>query len=163
MEFLSLEKILSRYGPDGITEFDAFDGLVGAVTDDTQMMLFTVEGLIRAGVRFATKGICHVPSVVHHAYRCWLVTQDEDFSHLGSNDRLDGWLVRDKRLWARRAPGVTCLSSLRADTAFGDAARNNSKGCGTVSREGRAASQRPGSTRRWQEELRICWRAVGAR
>lgn len=135
VEFLSLEEILSDYGPDGITEFDDVDGVLGAVTDDTQMALFTVEGLIRARVRFAAKGICHIPSVVHHAYRRWLATQDEHPSHLRSNDRLDGWLIRDRRLWARRAPGETCLSALRADTAFGEAARNNSKGCGTVMRD----------------------------
>lgn len=135
VEFLALDEILAEYGPDGITEFDDVDGILGAITDDTQMALFTVEGLIRAWVRGATKGICHIPSVVHHAYHRWLVTQDEDLSHLRSNDKLDGWLIRDKRLWARRAPGETCLSSLRVDTAFGETAMNNSKGCGTVMRD----------------------------
>lgn len=135
MEFHALEEILSEYGPNGITKFDDVDGILGAVTDDTQMALFTVEGLIRAWVRGATKGICHIPSVVHHAYRRWLVTQDEDFSHPRSNDEFDGWLIRDKRLWARRAPGLTCLSALRADTAFGEATKNDSKGCGTVMRD----------------------------
>jgi len=37
------------------------------VTDDTQMAMVTAEGLIRAVVRYDAKGICHSPSVVHHA------------------------------------------------------------------------------------------------
>ncbi len=135
VEFLAIEEILSGYGPDGITGFDEAYGVFGAITDDTQMTLFTVEGLIRASVRGAAKGICHIPSVVHHAYRRWLVTQDEDISLLRSNEELDGWLVRDRRLWAQRAPGMTCLSALRSNSAFGEAARNNSKGCGTVMRD----------------------------
>ncbi len=36
-------------------------------TDDIQMMLFTAEGLLRAYVRNSARGICHVPSVIHHA------------------------------------------------------------------------------------------------
>ncbi len=43
-------------------------------------------------------------------------------------------LIEDPRLWVRRAPGNTCLSSLGASAHFGDVARNNSKGCGTIMR-----------------------------
>ncbi|WP_287359347.1 ADP-ribosylglycohydrolase family protein [Mesorhizobium sp.] len=127
VEFLKLEEINSRYGPDGITGFDAAYGTVGAITDDTQMTLFTVEGLIRAAVRFAERGICHPPGVVHHAYRRWLITQDEPFEHLNSHGDVDGWLIHEKRLWARRAPGNTCLSALRAGGPFRETAANNSR------------------------------------
>lgn len=44
-------------------------------TDDIQMMLFTAEGLLRAYVRNSARGICHVPSVIHHALLRWYVTQ----------------------------------------------------------------------------------------
>ncbi|QCI97639.1 ADP-ribosylglycohydrolase family protein [Agrobacterium larrymoorei] len=135
VEFLSKERIHAEYGADGITELHEYDGVVGAITDDTQMTLFTVEGLIRAGVRFDTKGICHIPSVVNHAYRRWLQTQEADFSTSANNDDIDGWLVSNERLWARRAPGATCLSALRTKMPFGDKAQNNSKGCGTVMRD----------------------------
>ena len=39
---------MARYGAEGITQFDAAYGGIGLITDDTQMTLFTVEGLIRA-------------------------------------------------------------------------------------------------------------------
>lgn len=65
----------------------------------------------------------------------WLATQDEPFEQLASNHQLDGWLSRETRLWARSAPGNTCLSALRQSRGFADPARNNSKGCGTVMRD----------------------------
>src|SRR5689334_14653367 len=43
----------------------------GTVTDDTQMTLFTVEGLIQAGVREQGLDL----AAVHHAYDRWLDTQ----------------------------------------------------------------------------------------
>src|SRR5438094_458681 len=61
VEFDSIERIRERFGPGGIAEPAEAYGRVGAITDDTQMTLFTAEGLIRAYVRWATKGICHVP------------------------------------------------------------------------------------------------------
>jgi ADP-ribosyl-[dinitrogen reductase] hydrolase len=66
IEFLSLDAIRRKF-PDGISDLPPHQGLRGAITDDTQMTLFTAEGLIRAHVRGALKGICHPPSVVHHA------------------------------------------------------------------------------------------------
>lgn len=72
VEFWSLAEIRSsRLGPSRVTGY--VDG-VAAITDDTQMTLFTAEGLIRASVRARAKGICHTPSVVHHAYLRWLHT-----------------------------------------------------------------------------------------
>jgi len=135
VEFLSQEQIISRYGAGGITRFDKAYGGLGLITDDTQMTLFTVEGLIRASVRFALKGICHPPSVVHNAYRRWLMTQDKAYGDL-SRTAPDGWLIADERLWAMRAPGNTCLSALRVQTvSLGTPAQNDSKGCGTVMRD----------------------------
>jgi len=134
VEFLSLEGISARYGESGITAFDQAYGGVGLITDDTQMTLFTTEGLIRAFVRFAHKGICHPPSVVHNAYRRWLRTQDESYAP-SSAGALDGWLIAEQRLWHRRAPGNTCLGALRERGSLGTPATNNSKGCGTVMRD----------------------------
>ena len=56
IEFMGLEEIRSRFGPRGVT--DLTDGVwpAGSITDDTQMTLFTAEGLLRAQVRGALKG-----------------------------------------------------------------------------------------------------------
>jgi ADP-ribosylglycohydrolase len=135
VEFSSLSEIRRRFGPRGVT------GMIEAspaVTDDTQMTLFTAEGLIRASVRGRTKGICHPPSVVRHAYLRWLHTQGlswEEARHGEFGDQPDGWLVGERRLHRRRAPGNTCLSAL-STRQFGtcDEPLNDSKGCGGVMR-----------------------------
>lgn len=50
----------------------------------TQLVSFTVEGLIRACVRGSREGVCHSPSVVWHAYCRWAAGQGiepERFRH----------------------------------------------------------------------------------
>ena len=47
VEFMTLEEIRKKYGPEGICDFSEALGGVGAITDDTQMTLFTAEGLLR--------------------------------------------------------------------------------------------------------------------
>lgn len=129
IEFQSLDAIRRKY-PEGISDLPPHQGLRGAITDDTQMTLFTVEGLIRAHVRGSLKGICHPPSVVHHALLRWHRTQ-------GGKPRIETdniGLIGDRRLWARRAPGLTCLSSLAESPSLGSVAHNDSKGCGTIMR-----------------------------
>ena len=131
IEFLEWNTIQAKFGLQGIVDFAPAYGITGAITDDTQMMLFTAEGLLRAYVRCSSRGICHVPSVIHHALLRWLMTQDYlPFTHVS----LDGWLVKERALWARRAPGNTCIKALRASQHFGFLAENNSKGCGAVMR-----------------------------
>ena len=132
VEFMSRPEILERFGPDGITEFAPAFGRLGAITDDTQMTLFTLEGLIRAEVRWTSRGICHPAGVIDHAYRRWYATQTEP---MVKTKELDGWLLDVPELWSRRAPGNTCLSAL-ADRGIGDPAKNNSKGSGGIMRVG---------------------------
>lgn len=130
IEFWPLRRILARF-PEGVNDILPHDGVAAAITDDTQMTLFTAEGLIRAVVRGLSKGICHPPSVVHHALIRWLSTQNEAATITWADHQ---GLVRDPRLHRRRAPGLTCLSALCASRQFGDRARNDSKGCGTIMR-----------------------------
>lgn len=132
VEFLKLSQIVQKHGSDGISHFG--QTRQGQVTDDTQMTLFTVEGLIRAHVRGSLKGICHPPGVVHHAYLRWLETQEPGSYRRALGEEPDGWLITERRLWAQRAPGNTCLSALHSNQTFGTPAENNSKGCGTVMR-----------------------------
>lgn len=134
VEFMTMAQIEGRYGQGGISDFDEAYGVLGAITDDTQMTLFTAEGLIRAAVRGRQRGICHPPSVVHHAYLRWRATQDSR-PDPAVDIVLDGWLVGDRRLWQQRAPGLTCLRALRENAVFGKPVRNDSKGCGTVMRD----------------------------
>ncbi|WP_347917471.1 ADP-ribosylglycohydrolase family protein [Paracoccus marcusii] len=130
IEFWPLGQIRARF-PRGIDRILPHDGIPAAITDDTQMTLFTAEGLVRAVMRGVSKGMCHPPSVVHHALLRWYLTQEgaHPISWIDSTG-----LVRDPRLHRRRAPGGTCLSALKASREFGAPACNDSKGCGTIMR-----------------------------
>ncbi len=138
VEFMSTDQIHHHFGP-GIRDFAPAYGRIGAITDDTQMALFTAEGVLRAAVRYALKGICYPPMVVHHAYLRWLKTQGESANlepqtNMCWHVAMDGWLVGVPALWSRRAPGNTCLSALRNAKLIGEPAKNDSKGCGGVMR-----------------------------
>ena len=45
IEFMSEDSIFSKYGPEGITEYGLTHG-VAQISDDTQMTLFTANGLL---------------------------------------------------------------------------------------------------------------------
>lgn len=136
VEFMSRLAILDRFGPQGIADFAPAYGRAGAITDDTQLTLFTLEGLIRANVRHIAKGICHPPAVVEHAYRRWLMTQEMRWEDREAGDvEASGWLISERFLWARRGPGTTCLDALRSKgRSFGEPAVNDRKGAGGLMR-----------------------------
>ena len=134
VEFLRYEAIKNRFGSDGITDLVISERGKAEITDDTQMTMFTAEGLLRAESRGSSKGICHVPTVVYFAYQRWLVTQGyaekKDFDWI-----YDGWLFTIDALHVVRAPGHSCLSALvGSDKGTIKNPINNSKGCGAIMR-----------------------------
>ncbi|MFJ9967030.1 ADP-ribosylglycohydrolase family protein [Streptomyces avermitilis] len=140
VEFDSLDRIRAEHGPRGITGLvPDGDGVVGRITDDTQMTLFTVEGLQQAHHRERHKGIGGAaPRLVRQAYGRWLDTQTRP----GPGADVDGGLAARPWLYARRAPGNACLSGLAQDHVpdpmlpLGPpgAVNPQSKGCGAVMR-----------------------------
>jgi len=131
VEFLSRTEIVARFGPRGIAGLEPAYERRGAITDDTQMTLFTVEGLLRAHNRSLQGEVCHVPTVIYRAYLRWMHTQGEP----QRRDLVDGWLVQQRFLDHCRAPGVTSLSALRSGRiGTVDKPLNDSKGCGAITR-----------------------------
>lgn len=135
IEFTSIDEIRNRFGEQGIADYAPAFGVTGAITDDTQMTLFTLEGVIRAHVRQRVTGDMNMIGVMHRAYLRWLWTQGDQVPRPVVNGRL----VTEPGLYARRAPGNTCLTALRdtmAGSRFGTIDRpiNDSKGCGGVMR-----------------------------
>ncbi len=133
VEFIySFAEIQKRYGERGITRLDTKQHWLdeteqvgrAVVSDDTQMTLFTANGLLNAKRRKSNMKNC-----ICEAYIEWYLTQVGKWS----NKYKDCWIARIPELNKRRAPGNTCLSSLYAIYS-GREPMNNSKGCGGVMR-----------------------------
>jgi ADP-ribosylglycohydrolase len=127
VEFDRLATIQQRFGPAGLREPVLNDGRMH-VSDDTQMTLFTLEGLSRAPDDAAPDPLI---ASIRHAYADWLDTQGEQSKGYG----VTGTLAKRMAMRHRRAPGMTCLSALSAG-GHGTPERpiNTSKGCGAVMR-----------------------------
>ncbi|GAB3704143.1 hypothetical protein GCM10027598_03860 [Amycolatopsis oliviviridis] len=137
-EFDSIDRIREIAGPAGITDLIPAYGGIGRITDDTQMTLFTLEGLIRAH-----HGTVPVEQSLQLAYQRWLHTQGVSWERArgpeNTSTEPDGWLITNRELFSRRAPGLTCFSELEAYGKTGvraglDKPVNNSKGCGGIMR-----------------------------
>ena len=144
VEFDSEGSIFAKYGSGGIRAY-ALDPSSGKalISDDTQMTLFTANGLLFAETRVAMRGIGGQPSMyMLHAYKDWLRTQDMTFAQAQKDKKQNrgiSWLSDVPELYHRRAPGNTCLSALytRGDAdkeSYIDHPINHSKGCGGVMR-----------------------------
>ncbi|WP_303788100.1 ADP-ribosylglycohydrolase family protein [Ruminococcus flavefaciens] len=133
VEFLREEQIFSKYGDNGITDYSLKKG-IAEISDDTQMTLFTANGLLLGTTRGMTRGIMgSYESYIKIMYQCWYRTQTESYPI--NDDYLYSWLLNVPELFARRAPGITCLSAIEHG-AEGSTSEpiNNSKGCGGVMR-----------------------------
>jgi ADP-ribosylglycohydrolase len=137
---MSLSEIRAKFGAEGIGDYSLAYGRRGAITDDTQMTLFTAEGLLRASSGSRSRrdfGPMELISAVRGAYLRWLATQGEvsesaDF-RTATQTSGNGWMFSVKELHSRRAPGLTCLAALK-NYRVGSVEEplNDSKGCGGV-------------------------------
>src|SRR6267378_3743842 len=134
IEFLDLDEIVRAYGEQGIRDYAPAYGKLGAITDDTQMTLFTAEAMLSAHAAAALQS--HEPDFFRAAaasYARWLMTQ-ENSRLLSAGSAKVSWLLQQKKLFSRRAPGTTCLSALHSSRGKVTRAANDSKGCGGVMR-----------------------------
>lgn len=141
VEFWGEEEIFSRYGENGIREYklDSASGKA-LISDDTQMTLFTANGILVADTRASMRSIGGIPhNYISMSYLDWLRTQEKTFEESrkqprGYTEGCISWLMDVPELYSRRAPGHTCLSALTAQRKSGDIPQNNSKGCGGIMR-----------------------------
>lgn len=128
VEFWDEGEIFARFGKPGITEYLLTQGS-GLISDDTQMTLFTANGLIYDRV----KAIGSPVGCVAQAYAEWYLTQFKNYPAKAKHQIT--WLLNDPRLYARRAPGNTCLSAIHGKCeGTVEMPINDSKGCGGVMR-----------------------------
>jgi len=163
VEFLQDYQIFEKYGENGITEYDLIDG-ISQISDDTQMTLFTANGILVGETRLAMRGIGGDPrGYVPSSYQDWLITQEVEYEKGMTIKRCSegcgiSWLLDVPELYSRRAPGFTCLSSLETrrkgfDDDFLKSPINNSKGCGGIMRIAPLGLHYETHSKEWLKEL----------
>ena len=147
VEFMREKKIFRTYGSKGICAYDPdpYSDGQALISDDTQMVLFTANGLLNAQTQNSLDGT-QTPARVYiqKAYQDWLITQETIFerrSKMADTWKKCTWLADVPELYERRAPGTTCLNALkeqyRMNSVKDDYVKmpvNTSKGCGGVMR-----------------------------
>jgi ADP-ribosylglycohydrolase len=102
---------ISRAHPTVPASLDYAGAVV--LSDDTQLVLWTAEGLIRAHQRKLAQGVTVVRDSVRDALLRWYVTQEPGelvhLEHAGG-----GWLLEQRRLWGKRAPDNANLVALKS-------------------------------------------------
>lgn len=135
IEFMSLKAIKHKYGDKGCINYQEFNELGKAViSDDTQMTLFTANGLLNYITRITITNGFHWKILIDFitlAYKDWLKTQ-EGIDNYYYNDPLKCWIRDIKELNVRRAPENTCISALQSLKC--GKVENDSNGCGGVMR-----------------------------
>lgn len=132
VEFSLLGEIKHKYGKDGVQDlFIPSKSKVAEITDDTQMTMFTADGLIKSARKSLNLDKMPDMKTVFDSYKLWINTQ----SFFPKVQKGKGWISELKDLYVRRAPGTTCTSSLSGEKA-GSIAKplNSSSGCGGVMR-----------------------------
>ena len=118
VELMKEDEIFSKYGESGITEYELDNG-IAHFSDDTQMTLFTADGLILSNYDELKS--------IKTCYLDWMKTQMG-----GTCETTEGYsrMTEVPELFASREPGRTCmLELLSGGRGTIEMPMNNSKGC----------------------------------
>lgn len=132
VEFMRYNQILSKYGRPGIMRYELNNNGVAEISDDTQMSLFTANGVLFCFTRYATHSVLGASPAdyVRDSYIEWLQTQTGEIDYTKWHYN---WIREVKGLHTKRAPGSTCLTAIQELTNHKEVV-NNSKGCGGIMR-----------------------------
>ena len=132
VEFKSRPEIQERYGGEGIRHPEFNRAGEAEISDDTQMTLFTADGLLRSMDRDSRVDPSEMLDAVRDATLAWYALQTG--GSLPNDMRHE--LGRYATLLAKsQAPGGTCMSACQAGaTGTPENPINDSKGCGGVMR-----------------------------
>lgn len=143
VEFMKLKEIKNKYGDKGITDLN-LDIVTGKalISDDTQMTLFTADGIVRACTRGSRGTSSFTRDEIYQSYLRWYYTQtnkmprdnDDCILQYQRHEGKDS-ILNYKELFSERAPGISCLTALSSGK-IGTIKQpiNDSKGCGGVMR-----------------------------
>lgn len=141
IEFLNLNEIYDVYGKNGIEDLKpAILSRNAHISDDTQMTLFTVEGILNYENKIRNNENISISKCIFYSYQRWLHTQgytiSEEYQYL--LNEVGSPLFQYKELFSQKSPGISCITALlkTKNSEFGTIKKhiNRSKGCGGVMR-----------------------------
>jgi ADP-ribosylglycohydrolase len=108
------------------------------LSDNTQMTIFTVDGLIWADNRAIRRGVYAYIPCLFYSYQKWYYTQTGNLADKDYDFILKGEILDWEELFARRGTGESSMTALSGSirNKYGTLRNrvNNSKGCGSVMR-----------------------------
>lgn len=134
VEFMDWKHIQEQYGPGGIQEYrPSIQTGEAIISDDTQMTLYTANGLLLSDTQSRLHGIPANP--INYIKLSYLDWYDAQYDSKCIRHGKYSWLNDIPEMHAWRAPGNTCLAALGSG-GKGSVAQpcNSSKGCGGVMR-----------------------------
>lgn len=142
IENMDLKTIHKKYGPYGLRTIVKVNPNTkkGIISDDTQMALFTADGLL-----WASHDELSPAEGIYRSYMRWYYTQTERIVRMGQSD----WIKKQAHeetlgydmmgtadLFSRRGPGKVCLMSLASGVCYDEKNRPNTSKSSTVMRTG---------------------------
>lgn len=109
IESKSFKIIKTTYGSNGINNLDLNDKGISEITDNTQMTLFTAEGILRANCK---KDKCYILAVIYNAYLRWYFTQRNIDTRGYDECTYNSYLLKYDELYEDRCHKNTSLTSL---------------------------------------------------
>ncbi len=124
IEYMDLKTIHKKYGPYGLRTVLKLEsnGKRGVISDDTQMTIFTADGLLWA----YQDGLSPAEGIYRSSMR-WYYTQTERIvrhdqalwmKRQAHETAMEYDLMSESALFARRAPGKACLIALASGKCF---------------------------------------------
>ena len=126
IEFMKINKIKKTFGSQGLTELVKDKNKTFSISDDTQLTLFTADGLIKSALKNKSK-INY--SIIFNSYKDWY-----KLCTLGKNVN-SGWISKIEGLKGKTRSGNTCMSVF-SNNSYGSIQTplNQSRTCGGVMR-----------------------------
>lgn len=107
------------------------------IADGTQLTLFTVEGFIRAQLRFEDRGLCNPTAVVWRAHLRWAHTQGLPYTpDVWFDSTTNSWLLTRRELWHTAVLSPRCRDTISQAPTFPTVTKpaNRSDGSGAIMR-----------------------------
>ena len=99
--------------------YDVREGGKNLISDNTQLSIFSVDAMIWANSRAKNKGIYAYLPCLFYSYQKWYYTQTGSLADSDYEFILEGEILKNEELFARRGEGVTSLNALASSIQNG--------------------------------------------